>query len=73
LAKAIFLENYFLSVLTNEDASIIKGDLLPCVDPIQIHVEGVAQLCKINSNKANSQDNLTAHFLTEVSFEIEPA
>jgi len=47
LAKANIFANYFSSVFTNEDISYIpaiQGDPLPCVDPIQIHIEGVAEL-----------------------------
>jgi len=49
----------------------MEGDLLPCVDPIQNHVEGVAKL--LHNTKANSPDNLPACFLQEVSSEIAPA
>ena len=77
LTKANIFANYFSSVFRNQDTSFIpvmEGDPLPCVDPIQIHVEGVAELlCNIESNKANSSDNLPARFLNKVSSEIAPA
>ena len=47
LAKANIFANNFSSVFTNKDTScipVMEGDPLPCADPIQIHVEGVAEL-----------------------------
>jgi len=77
LAKANILANYFSSVFANEDTSYIpaiEGDPLPCVDPIQIHVEGVAEMLhNIKPSKANGPDNLPARFSKEVSSEIAPA
>ena len=66
LAKANIFANYFSSVFTNEDTSCIptmESEPLPCVDSIQIHVEGVAELLSnIDPNKANGPDNLPARF-----------
>jgi len=63
LAKANIFANYFSSVFTNEDTSCIPAlevDPLPCVDPIQIHVEGVDELLNLT--------RLTAARGVEVSF-----
>ena len=77
LAKATVFANYFSLVFTNEDTFCIptmKSEPLPCVDSIQIHVEGVAELLSnIDPNKANGPDNLPARFLKEVSLKIAPA
>lgn len=76
LSKAIFA-NYFSSVFTNEDTSYIpcmEGDPLPCIDPIQVHSEGVAELLSsIDPSKAHGPDNLPAHFLKEVNVSSEIA
>jgi len=51
----------------------MEGDPLPCVDPIQIHTEGVVELLhNIKPSKASSPDYLPASFLKEVSSEIAP-
>ena len=65
LAKANIFGNYFSSMFTNEDTSCIptmESEPLPCVNSIQIHIEGVAEfLSNIDPNKANGPDNLPAH------------
>ena len=50
------------------------GDPLPCIDVIQVHSEGVADLLSnVNPGKSHGPDNLPACFLKEVSYEIAPA
>ena len=52
----------------------MKGNSLPCIDAIQVHSEGVAELLSnINPSKSHGPDNLPARFLKEVSSEIAPA
>ena len=64
-------------MFTNEDISYIpsmEGNPLPCIDAIQVHSEGVADLLSnINPSKSHGPDNLPAHFSKEVSSEIAPA
>ena len=51
----------------------MEGNPLSCIDSIQVNVEGVVDLLSnIVSSKAHGPDNLPAHFLKEVSFEIAP-
>ena len=77
VAKADILADYFSSVFVQEDESYLpsmNGDPFPSISPIQIHVEGVAQLLQnIQTHKACGPDNLPAHFLKEVANEIAPA
>ena len=52
----------------------MEGDPLPCIDTIQVHSEGIADLLSnTNPSKSHGPDNLPAHFLKEVSSEIAPA
>ena len=52
----------------------IEGDPLPCIDAIQVYSEGVADLLSnINPSKSRGPDDLPAHFLKEVSCEIDSA
>ena len=64
-------------MFTTEDTSnvpSIEGDPLSCIDAIQVHSEGVAELLSnINPGKSHGPDNLPAHFLKEVSLEIVAA
>ena len=49
----------------------MEGDPLPCIDSIQVNVEGVAELLSnIDSSKARGPDNLPTRFLKEFSSEI---
>lgn len=77
LIKANILADYFSSVFTTEDTSNVpsmEGDPLPCIDAIQVHSEGIAELLfNINPGKSHGPDNLPAHFLKEVSLDIAPA
>ena len=77
LIKANIFADYFSLVFTTEDISNIpsmEGAPLPCIDAIQIHSEGVAELLSnIKPGKSHGPGNLPAHFLKEVSFEIAPA
>ena len=58
----------------NSNVPSIEGDPLPCIDAIQVHSEGVAELLSnINPGKSHGPDNLPAHFLKEVSLEIAAA
>ena len=42
----------------------MEGDPLPCIDAIQVHSEGVADLPpNINPSKSHGPDNLPARFL----------
>ena len=67
MIKANIFADYFLSVFTNKDISYIpsmEGDPLPCIDAIQVHSEGVADLPpNIKPSKSHGLDNLPAHFL----------
>ena len=52
LSKANIVADYFSSVLTNEDISYIpsmEGDSLPCIDAVQVHSKGVADLLTLAS------------------------
>ena len=41
----------------------MEGGLLPCIDAIQVHSEGIADLPpNINPSKSHGPDNLPAHF-----------
>ena len=77
LIKTNICADYFSSVFTTEDTSnvpSIEGDPLPSIDASQVHSEGVAELLSnINPGKSHGPDNLTAHFLKEVSLEIAAA
>ena len=77
LIKANILADYFSSVFTIEDTSNVpsmEGHPLPCIDAIQVHSEGIAELLfNINPGKSHGPDNLPAHFLKEVSLDIAPA
>jgi len=72
--KANVLADYFLSVFTPNNTSIlpdVNDSPLPSVSPISVHIEGVAQLLSnIQSQKASGPDNLPARFLKEVANKI---
>ena len=52
----------------------MEGNPLPCIDAIQVHSEGVADLLSnINPSKSHGPDNLPVHFSKEASPEIAPA
>ena len=52
----------------------MEGAPLPCIDAIQVHSEGVAELLSnIKPGKSHGLDNLSARFLKGVSFEIASA
>ena len=46
---------------------------LLCIDAIQVHSEGVADLLSNLTSKSHGPDNLPAHFSKEASSEIAPA
>ena len=74
--KANLLADYFSSVFTNEDVSnnpTLSTNPTPSISSIQVHVDGVYQLLSnIQQHKASGPDNLPAHFLKEVAYEISP-
>ena len=71
------LAEYFSSVFTQEDrcnVSILEGNPLPEIPPIQIHSDGVSHLLhNLKHHKAAGPDNLPSYFLKEVANEISPA
>ena len=74
--KRTFLNNYFASIFTEEDHSIIPThdtQPLSSISHLTISVEGVAHLLEnIDIKKTGGPDGIPARLLKELSFEIAP-
>ena len=70
------LADHFSSVFTHKVASHIldlSGETLHSIPQIIVHSDGVAQLLfNIKVSRASGPDNLQAHFLQEIAYEIAP-